>query len=101
MMVSRGILATRSASSHECFPKTLAGKPPVPPGRSDNGPEFIAKALRDWLDVSVVDPLYIEPARCPTRLHRGWLRKEAEVGRPSTRPELETLLTFRRITGTA
>ena len=29
--------------------------------RSDNGPEFIAKALRDWLDMSGVAPLYIEP----------------------------------------
>lgn len=29
--------------------------------RSDNGPEFIAQALRDWLAESGVGPLYIEP----------------------------------------
>jgi len=29
--------------------------------RSDNGPEFIAQALRNWLEVSGVGTLYIEP----------------------------------------
>lgn len=29
--------------------------------RSDNGPEFIAQALRDWLEDSKVGTLYIEP----------------------------------------
>lgn len=29
--------------------------------RSDNGPEFIATALRAWLERSAVGPLYIEP----------------------------------------
>jgi len=29
--------------------------------RSDNGPEFIAKALREWLERSSVGPLYIKP----------------------------------------
>lgn len=29
--------------------------------RSDNGPEFIAKALRDWLDQVGVQTLFIEP----------------------------------------
>ena len=29
--------------------------------RSDNGPEFIATALREWLERSSVGPLYIEP----------------------------------------
>lgn len=29
--------------------------------RSDNGPEFIAEALKEWLAVSRVKPLYIEP----------------------------------------
>jgi len=29
--------------------------------RSDNGPEFIAKGLRQWLERSSVGPLYIEP----------------------------------------
>jgi putative transposase len=29
--------------------------------RSDNGPEFIAKAVKRWLDVSGVKTLYIEP----------------------------------------
>lgn len=29
--------------------------------RSDNGPEFVAQALRDWLGVSAVGTLYIEP----------------------------------------
>jgi putative transposase len=30
--------------------------------RSDNGPEFIAKAIRAWLERSGVETLYIEPA---------------------------------------
>ncbi len=29
--------------------------------RSDNGPEFIAKALKEWLAISGVKTLYIEP----------------------------------------
>lgn len=29
--------------------------------RSDNGPEFIAKAVRSWLEENDVGPLYIEP----------------------------------------
>jgi putative transposase len=29
--------------------------------RSDNGPEFIAKAVKRWLEVSGVKTLYIEP----------------------------------------
>ena len=29
--------------------------------RSDNGPEFIAKKLRQWLKTLQVEPLYIEP----------------------------------------
>jgi transposase InsO family protein len=29
--------------------------------RSDNGPEFVAKALRRWLEGSGVGPLFIEP----------------------------------------
>ena len=29
--------------------------------RSDNGPEFIAKAIKRWLEVSGVETLYIEP----------------------------------------
>ena len=29
--------------------------------RSDNGPEFIAQAVRDWLAESGVETLYIEP----------------------------------------
>ena len=29
--------------------------------RSDNGPEFIARAIRDWLDRIEVKSLYIEP----------------------------------------
>jgi putative transposase len=29
--------------------------------RSENGPEFIAKALRKWLAASGVNTLYIEP----------------------------------------
>jgi putative transposase len=30
--------------------------------RSDNGPEFIAKAIKEWLEASRVKTLYIEPA---------------------------------------
>ena len=29
--------------------------------RSDNGPEFVAAALKRWLEASGVGPLYIEP----------------------------------------
>ena len=29
--------------------------------RSDNGPEFIARVVRRWLEASGVGPLYIEP----------------------------------------
>jgi putative transposase len=29
--------------------------------RSDNGPEFIAKAIKEWLEASMVKTLYIEP----------------------------------------
>ena len=29
--------------------------------RSDNGPEFIAKSVRDWLDAIGVETLYVEP----------------------------------------
>lgn len=29
--------------------------------RSDNGPEFIASVVRDWLEANSVGPLYIEP----------------------------------------
>jgi transposase InsO family protein len=29
--------------------------------RSDNGPEFIAAAIRTWLTVAEVETLYIEP----------------------------------------
>ena len=29
--------------------------------RSDNGPEFVAKAVRGWLDRLDIKPLYIEP----------------------------------------
>merc|ERR1712032_923032 len=29
--------------------------------RSDNGPEFIARAVRDWLDRLEIEALYIQP----------------------------------------
>jgi len=29
--------------------------------RSDNGPEFVAKAIKRWLEASGVETLYIEP----------------------------------------
>jgi len=29
--------------------------------RCDNGPEFIAQAVKDWLETSTIGPLYIEP----------------------------------------
>ena len=38
--------------------------------RSDNGPEFMAKAVKQWLEASEVETLYIEPGspwRMPTR----------------------------------
>jgi putative transposase len=54
----------RSITSEEVV-KTLAalfarrGEPAFI--RSDNGPEFIAKALKGWLEVSGVRTLYVEP----------------------------------------
>lgn len=30
--------------------------------RCDNGPEFIARAIRNWLERAKVETLYIEPA---------------------------------------
>jgi transposase InsO family protein len=42
----RGLFATRGVPGHI---------------RSDNGPEFIAKQVREWLEVNNVGPLYIEP----------------------------------------
>jgi putative transposase len=42
----RALFATRGAPGHI---------------RSDNGPEFIAKRVRAWLEVNHVGPLYIEP----------------------------------------
>jgi transposase InsO family protein len=44
--VLRGLFATRGMPGHI---------------RSDNGPEFIAKAVRGWLEESGVGPLYIRP----------------------------------------
>ena len=29
--------------------------------RSDNGPEFIAQAIQDWLEQSAIQTLYIQP----------------------------------------
>jgi putative transposase len=29
--------------------------------RSDNGPEFVARAIKHWLEASGVETLYIEP----------------------------------------
>jgi len=42
--------------SHRCF--RSRGEPAFI--RSDNGPEFIAKAIKRWLDLSGVRTLYIE-----------------------------------------
>ena len=56
--VERSITSTDLIETLRCLfevrgaPKSL---------RSDNGPEFIAQALRDWLAVSGVGTLYIEP----------------------------------------
>jgi putative transposase len=33
--------------------------------RSDNGPEFLAKAIRRWLTLAGVETLYVEPVRWP------------------------------------
>jgi putative transposase len=55
----------RSITSEEEVVKTLAGlfarrgEPAFI--RSDNGPEFIAKVVKRWLEVSGVRTLYIEP----------------------------------------
>ena len=37
--------------------------------RSDNGPEFIAQALKEWLAISGVKTLYIEPLGHRGRMH--------------------------------
>jgi putative transposase len=44
--VLRGLFATRGVPAHI---------------RSDNGPEFIARTVRSWLEEHGVGPLYIEP----------------------------------------
>jgi transposase InsO family protein len=44
--VLRGLFASRGVPGHI---------------RSDNGPEFIAKKVRSWLEENRVGPLYIEP----------------------------------------
>lgn len=44
--VLRGLFASRGVPGHI---------------RSDNGPEFIARSVRDWLEENRVGPLYIEP----------------------------------------
>jgi putative transposase len=31
--------------------------------RSDNGPEFVASAIKTWLSISNIDPAYIEPGK--------------------------------------
>jgi transposase InsO family protein len=36
--------------------------------RSDNGSEFTAQAVRDWLKAVGVRTLYIEPGRAPGRM---------------------------------
>lgn len=58
LVVSRSITAQDAISIlREQF--LLRGSPVCI--RSDNGPEFIAKAIREWLDVSSVDTLYVAP----------------------------------------
>lgn len=53
MLISQGKIAADFCSH---------GVPVVPVHlRSDNGPEFIANALRAWLDHLKVKPLFIEP----------------------------------------
>lgn len=52
-ITAEDVLATLAALFNErCAPEYI---------RSDNGPEFIAKALRQWLESSGVGTLYIEP----------------------------------------
>ena len=56
--------AARSLTSHDVIEvlTDLFIKRGVPVHiRSDNGPEFIAKRVRDWLEKLQVRPLYIEP----------------------------------------
>ncbi len=42
--------------------------------RSDNGPEFTAKAVRRWLNRLDVKTLFIEPGRVVSRM---WWKKES------------------------
>ena len=44
--------------------------------RSDNGPEFIAKAVKRWLEVSGVRTLYIEPG---SPWENAYLRRHSSV----------------------
>ena len=68
------IEAERSITAEEVIGTTLArlfGQRGAPPAfiRSDNGPEFVARALKRWLEVSdVVGALYIEPGRARGRM---------------------------------
>ena len=59
--------------------------------RSDNGPEFVANALRIWLDKLDVKPLFIEPGK-------PWENGYIEALNSKMRDELlnwETLYTLR------
>jgi putative transposase len=47
--------------------------------RSDNGPEFVAKAIKQWLEVSGVRTLYIEPSEASSVGER--LLKETFISR--------------------
>jgi putative transposase len=44
--------------------------------RSDNGPEFIAKAVKRWLEASGVKTLYIEPG---SPWENAYLRRRSSV----------------------
>ncbi len=51
--------------------------------RSDNGPEFIAAAIRRWLDQVSVEALYIEPGSPwapPSACHADNQRSDEEKG---------------------
>ena len=45
--------------------------------RSDNGPEFVAKAIKQWLEVSGVRTLYIEPGESPALRGRTLTRRRS------------------------
>ena len=49
--------------------------------RSDNGPEFVSKAVRKWLKDSGVETLFIEPGSPWENAYASWCTSSVRFGR--------------------